>query len=91
MTLVWPLAIVVSVGVVLAGIFAAGPRLFPGLHPSRRAFRCPFLDQNVDVEFQESVWDGKRVDVTRCSAFVPPTAVKCDKHCVGFESLEAIR
>jgi hypothetical protein len=37
------------------------------------------------VEFLETVWEGTRVDVNRCSLFTPPTAVDCDKGCLQIE------
>ncbi len=83
----WPLAIVVAVGILLAAVLFMGPRLFPGTRPWTRAFRCPFLERAVTAEFQESVWDGRRQDVTRCTAFTPPAAVTCAKACLALESL----
>jgi hypothetical protein len=91
MTLMGPLAIVLSVGVVLVCAFIVGPRLFRGAIAVRRSFHCPFRDQNVSAEFAESAWDGERADVTRCSAFDPPTAVACEKQCLGLERFETVR
>jgi len=47
-----------------------------------RSFWCPFLDLNVRAEFQEKAWDGKPVEVNRCTAFSPTTAITCKKLCL---------
>lgn len=81
----WPLGVVMTVGLVLLLVLVAGSRLFPGTRLSGRAFRCPFRDRVASVEFLETVWEGTRVDVNRCSLFTPPTAVDCDKGCLQIE------
>jgi len=48
-----------------------------------RSFRCPFLERDVTVEFQEEAWDGNPVEVMRCTAFTPPTAITCERRCLG--------
>lgn len=48
-----------------------------------RSFWCPFLDRNVTAEFKEEAWDGKPVEVNRCTAFSPTTAITCKKLCLG--------
>lgn len=83
MPALWPLAFVLAVGVVLLIALLAGPRLFAGTQQVVRNFWCPFRDRAVTVEFEETVWDGRLVDVNRCSLFEPPTAVACDKACVN--------
>jgi hypothetical protein len=80
--MIWPLTVVLAAGLVLVAVLVAGRRLFPGTRPARRAFRCPFRDRDVSAEFAEGVWDGRYEDVTRCSLFVPPTAVDCAKGCL---------
>jgi hypothetical protein len=80
--MIWPLLIVTTTGLVLAGVLAAGPRLFRGTRFMTTGFRCPFRDRVVSVDFVETVWEGTRVDVARCSAFAPPTAVACEKRCL---------
>ena len=80
--LIWPLAIVTATGAVLLGVLAAGPRLFRGTRLMTDGFRCPFRERVVSVDFVETVWEGARVDVSRCSAFTPPTAVTCEKRCL---------
>ena len=78
----WPLFVVLAVGVVVAVALAVGPRLFLDTLTVRQSFWCVFQRRRVDVDFQEAVWDGCPIDVTRCSAFDPPTAVTCDKACL---------
>lgn len=91
MDMLWPLVIVLVVGVMLSIAEVFGPRLFPGSRPTVRAFRCPVRQENVQVGFAESVWDGHLVDVEHCSAFTPPTAVTCDKKCVHLPGLPKVR
>jgi hypothetical protein len=79
----WPLVIVLAVGVVLVGLLIAGPRLFTGIRHVTRAVRCPLRGRNLAVEFETTAWEGKPVDVSRCSAFTPPAAVDCEKLCLG--------
>lgn len=43
---------------------------------------CPVHDRQMRAELEEEFWDGRRVDVTECSAFSPPTAVTCGKACL---------
>jgi len=87
----WPLLVVLAVAVVVGVAVASGPRLFPGTFTCRQSFWCAFKRQPVDVDFQETVWDGCRTDVVRCSAFDPPTAVTCDKACLRQPVLPAAR
>jgi len=82
MCLLMPVPILVAVTAGLVGVLVAGRRLFPGTVTAKRAFRCPFRDTNVDVDFKEAVWDGSLVDVTVCSAFSPPQDVRCEKGCL---------
>lgn len=85
MLAVWPLAFVLAVGVVLVIALLARPRLFGGTQQVVRDFWCPFRGRDVTVEFEETVWDGRLVDVNRCSVFTPPTSVACDKACANLE------
>ncbi|MBI1736584.1 MAG: hypothetical protein HYR51_15555 [Candidatus Rokubacteria bacterium] len=82
MDLVWPLVIVLTVGMILSLVLAAGPRLVSGIAVRVRSFWCPFRDQNVRVQFDTSTWDNKLLDVRGCSAFTPATAVTCAKSCL---------
>ncbi len=79
--MLWPLVIVVVVGVVLTAALLAGPRLFPGTRGTTRTFWCPFRGHTVSVDFEEMVWDGARTAVKRCTFFTPPTAVDCHQRC----------
>jgi hypothetical protein len=91
MSIVWPLLLIVTVVLLLLLALRMGERFSPGTVPFTRAFRCPFRDEDVRVEFAERAWDGRRVDVCRCSAFAPPSAVTCDKGCVDLPALPATR
>jgi hypothetical protein len=87
MDMLWPLPVILAVGVVLVVMLRVGPRLFPGTRHSQRAFWCPYRGRDVEVEFEETVWQGELCDVDRCTAFDPPSAVDCDKKCVRLRSL----
>ena len=47
-----------------------------------RAIWCPLRDDELSAELEEEVWDGRRVDVRACSAFIPASAVNCEKACL---------
>lgn len=79
--LAWPLLVVAAVALVLVVALSKGPRFFRGTRTVIESFWCPLKTQNVQVDFEIEAWDGRCVDVTRCSAFNPPTAVTCDKRC----------
>lgn len=64
-----------SFGVALVLLVRGVFTLFPGL--------------NVTAEFQEDPWDAKLVEVNRCSAFSPPTAIACEKPCLHLRELPA--
>lgn len=83
MSFVWPLVLVAVVGFVLILVFVSGPKLFRGTRAVHEAFWCPFRRQDVSVDTRITAWDATRVDVDRCTAFEPPTAVTCDKACLG--------
>ena len=87
MTLVWPLGIVVAVGLVLLVVLVTGRRLFAGSIVKQHAFWCPFRGRNARVDFEESAWDGQLRDVQRCSLFAPSTAVQCEKECLRLVEL----
>ena len=57
----------------------------------RRSFWCPFLDRNVTADFREQAWDGRRVEVDRCTAFSPATAIACEKLCLGLKKFPTTR
>lgn len=43
---------------------------------------CPVHDRKLNATLEEEVWDGRRIDVSECSAFSPATAVTCGKACL---------
>jgi hypothetical protein len=77
----WIIPSALAAALVLLFIRALGPRVFRGTLTWRYTFRCPVKEQDVATEFRESVWDGQRLDVERCTAFTPPEDVRCDKAC----------
>jgi hypothetical protein len=87
----WPLLVIGSAGVVLTVVYLNGRRLFPGTRLSSRRFWCPFRRDDVAVAFQESVWEGALLDVSRCTCFTPPSAVDCHKHCLQLGFLPPVR
>ena len=84
------LAVVLTLGAALTllvwALFTRGGRT---TRPETLAFRCPFKDRDVTVEFREDAWDGTLVDVRSCDAFIPATAVGCDKGCLRLATLPA--
>ncbi len=78
----WPLFIILSVGLLLVLLLAVGPRFTRGTRAVPHEFYCALRRQPVRVEYRVAAWDGKLVDVDRCSAFTPPTAIGCDKLCL---------
>jgi hypothetical protein len=81
MTLPWIVPGALAAAVLLLVIRAFGRSLFPGRACWRYSFRCPLKHQDVDAELRESVWDGQRLGVDRCSAFTPAEDVRCSKAC----------
>jgi hypothetical protein len=57
--------------------------------PVAQSFWCSRQAQNVTAEFEEKTWDGKRVDVASCTAFSPPTDIRCVKQCLVLKRLPA--
>jgi hypothetical protein len=86
-----PVSIFLAVTAGLVGVLSAGRRLFPGTFTAKRAFRCPFRDTNVDVDFKEAVWDGSLVDVSACTAFSPAQDVRCEKSCLMLGKFPALK
>lgn len=82
------IVLVIGFGLVLVvwAVFATFPRV-PRL--VERSFWCPYRSRDVTVEFQENPWDNRPLQVDRCSAFVPPTAVRCEKLCLHLSPLPA--
>jgi hypothetical protein len=73
------LALATALGLLLMAMFGA---LRGVTRTVTRSFWCPFLDRNVTAEFQEEAWDGRPVEVNRCTAFSPPTVITCKKLCL---------
>ena len=89
MWLLWPVPIFLGVAAVLIVLLVLGRRLFPGTYTSRRAFWCPFLGTNVQVDFTKAMWDASPVDVRACSAVSPP--LRCEKACLLLGTFPAIK
>jgi hypothetical protein len=53
-----------------------------------RSLWCRFRKRNVSAEFHEDPWGGRPVDVTRCTAFEPSSAITCDKGCLHLRKLD---
>lgn len=67
--------------VVLLVVRARG--LMRGVHRQvTRTVWCPVHDRKLAATLEEEVWDGRRIDVTECSAFSPATVVTCGKACL---------
>jgi hypothetical protein len=77
----WIVPVALAAAVVLFVIRLLGPHLFRGTLTWRYSFRCPGKQQDVEADFRESEWDGRRLDVERCSAFTPAEDVRCNKAC----------
>jgi hypothetical protein len=89
MSILWPLLLVMCAGLLLALALKCGEAFAPGTVVRSRSFWCPFRARNVRVDFEETAWDARRVDVCRCSAFAPPTDVGCDKACLTLDAFPA--
>jgi len=83
MSLFWPLLIVLATLLVLTMVLLVGAGFFSGTRQRTSIFWCPFREQDVLVDFREMVWEGRLVDVSECTYFNPPTAVICEKRCLG--------
>ena len=83
MSFFWPLLIVLASLLVLTMVLLAGFGFSDWAQRRTRIFWCPFREQDVLVEFRETVWDRRLVDVSECTYFNPPTAIVCEKRCLG--------
>ena len=84
--------IVLALGTALVLLLMAVFGSLPGMTRTvKRSFWCPFRGRNVTAEFQEEAWDGKPVDVNRCSEFTPPTAIICEKFCLHLDKFPSAR
>jgi hypothetical protein len=87
MMIPWIVPLALAAAVVLIVIRVLGPHLFRGTLTWHYSFRCPGKREDVQADLRESVWDGRRLDVERCSAFSPPENVRCDKACTFLPQL----
>ena len=72
----------------LAGAFSSLPSV---ARTVTRSFWCPFRRGNVTAEFREEVWDGEPLEVTRCTAFTPPTVIRRKRLCLHVERFPSLR
>ncbi len=67
-------------------IAAIAVLLFLGALSVRKVHRkiwCPIRGTEVQLSLLETAPEGRPLDVTACSAFMPPTAITCDRRCLG--------
>jgi hypothetical protein len=67
-------------------IAAIAVLLFLGALSVRKVHRkiwCPIRGTEVQLSLLETALEGRPLDVTACSAFMPPTAITCDRRCLG--------
>jgi hypothetical protein len=69
MAIPWTIPGALATAVVLLVVRSFGSRLLRGVVTWGCAFRCPADRADVAAEFRKSAWDGRRLDVERCSAF----------------------
>ena len=83
--LIWNLPVVVYLALLAVIVLLAVRSRGLMLGASRRVTRsvwCPMQDRRLTATLKQEVWDGRRVDVEACSAFLPSTAVTCAKGCL---------
>jgi hypothetical protein len=86
------LLIVLAIGLGLVLLVWGVFRVFPTVNRVvTRSFWCPFRRRDVSADFQEDAWDGRPLDVARCTAFEPPSAISCDKACLRLPKLDSPR
>ena len=69
--------------IVITAVWALGMLLLVlSARTRRRIIVCPLSGKAVRVRFLESVPRGRPIDVTACSAFTPPDAVRCSQRCL---------
>ncbi len=84
-----PLLVVGVAGMVLLAMLVYGRRLFTGTRSVNETFWCPWKGRRVDIGVRIGAWDGRRIDVERCTAFASPTAITCGKGCLDSEAVRA--
>lgn len=52
-----------------------------------RKIWCPIRGTEMQLSLLETAPEGRSLDVTACSAFMPPTAITCDRRCLGLRHL----
>jgi hypothetical protein len=52
-----------------------------------RKIWCPIRGTEVQLSLLETAPEGRPLDVTASSAFMPPTAITCDRRCLGLRRL----
>ncbi len=82
------IALAAAAALLMWGAFSSLPRVSRTV---ARSFWCPFHHGDVTAEFQEDAWDGKPVEVVRCTAFTPPTAITCTKLCRFLRRFPSLR
>lgn len=86
------LSLLIVLGIALGMILFVW-MVFPTLPVVRvvtRLFWCRFSKRNVSAEFQECSC-GQLIDVTRCTAFKPSSAIACKKDCLRLQQLDPVR
>lgn len=84
--------IVLALGTAVVLLLIATFGSLPGVtRTAIRSFWCPFRNRNVTAQFQERAWDGRALEVDRCTAFSPPTAITCEKPCLRLRKFQAPR
>ena len=81
----------IAVTVITAVWVVAMLLLVLSVRTRHRTIVCPLSGKAVRVRFLESVPHGRPIDVTACSAFTPPSALKCDQRCVWLLEHRAMR
>ena len=71
-----------ALGLLIWSFAASAPRV---ARVVPRAFWCPFTWQWVTVDFVGDAWDGRPLDVARCSAWSRDTALACKQLCLHLE------
>ena len=74
----------VALAFLIAVVLICERTLLWGTTRRLRAFRCPLMKREVEVEFEEGRVLGFRrsVAVKSCAAFELPTAIECRRPCV---------
>lgn len=82
MATLWPLIFMLGVLLLVVVALVLGCRLVTATRSISGAAWCPLRREYLTVDFRAAVWNTKLLDVERCSAFVPPWQVTCDKPCM---------